>query len=63
MPIPEEQIGAPITLMDEDAMYEFLGLRVEDERAEQTRIAAEKEVANGSTLLDMELEGPNLLKI
>ena len=44
-------------------MYEFLGLRAEDERAEQARIAAEKEVPNGSTLLDMELEGPNLLKI
>ena len=22
IPIPEEQIGAPVTLMDEDAMYE-----------------------------------------
>ena len=62
-PIPEEQIDAPIRLMDEDAMQEFVGLRAEDERAEQARIAAEKEVANGSTLLDMELEGPNLLKI
>ena len=63
MPIPEEQIGAHVTLMDEYAMYEFVGLRAEDERAEQARIAAEKEVANGSTLLDTELEGPNLLKI
>jgi len=57
-PIPEEQIDAPIRLMDEDAMYEFVGLRAEDERA---RIAAEKEAANGSALLNMELEGPELL--
>ena len=52
VPIPEEQIGAPVTLMDEYAMYEFVGLRAEDERAEQARIAAEKEAANGSALLD-----------
>ena len=60
-PILEEQIDAPIRLMDEDAMYEFVGLRAEDERAEQARIAAEKEAANGSALLNMELEGPELL--
>jgi len=52
VPIPEEQIGAPVTLMDEYVMYEFVGLRAEDERAEQARIAAEKEAANGSALLD-----------
>ena len=39
-------------------MYEFVGLRAKDERE---RIAAEKEVANGSALLNMELEGPELL--
>jgi hypothetical protein len=27
--------------MDEDAMYEFVGLRAEDQRAEQARMAAE----------------------
>ena len=60
-PIPEEQIDAPIRLMDEDAMYEFVGLRAEDESAEQARIAAEKEAANGSALLDKELEEQGLL--
>ena len=39
MPILEEQIGAHITLMDEDAMYEFVELR-----AEEVRIAAEKKL-------------------
>ena len=52
VPIPEEQIGAPVTLMDEYVMYEFVGLRAEDERAEQAMIAAEKEAANGSAFLD-----------
>ena len=52
VPIPEGQIGAPVTLMDEYVMYEFVGLRAEDESAEQARIAAEKEAANGSALLD-----------
>jgi hypothetical protein len=48
-PIPDEQIGATIPLMDEDAMYEFVGLRAEDDRAEderaadEARFAAEKE--------------------
>jgi len=61
VPIPEGQIGAPVTLMDEYVMYEFVGLRAEDERAEQARIAAEKEAANGSALLDKELEEQGLL--
>ena len=39
MTILEEQIGAHITLMDEDAMYEFVELR-----AEEVRIAAEKKL-------------------
>ena len=39
--------------MDEDAMYEFVGLRAEDERAEQARMAAEKE--NESNVDDLEL--------
>jgi len=61
VPIPEGQIGAPVTLMDEYVMYEFVGLRAEDESAEQARIAAEKEAANGSALLDKELEEQGLL--
>jgi hypothetical protein len=40
--------------MDEDAMFEFLGLRAEDERAaDEARLAAEKEK-------DMDLEGAEL---
>jgi hypothetical protein len=41
LPFTEEQIGSARPLVDEDVMYEFLGLREEDERAEKE--AAEKE--------------------
>jgi hypothetical protein len=40
--LAEEQVGAPLPVMDEDAMYEFVGLREEDERAEQARIMLKK---------------------
>ena len=43
IPLAEDQIGATLPVMDEEAMYEFVGLRVDDERAEQARMAAEKE--------------------
>jgi hypothetical protein len=53
-PIPDDQIGAAVPVMDEDAMFEFLGLRAEDERAaDEARLAAEKEK-------DMDLEGAEL---
>ncbi|WVZ73413.1 hypothetical protein U9M48_021722 [Paspalum notatum var. saurae] len=42
-PIAEEQIGAALPIMDEDAVYAFVGLSAEDERAERGRAAAEKE--------------------
>jgi hypothetical protein len=32
LPVAEDQLGATVFVMDEDAMYEFLGLRAEDER-------------------------------
>ena len=32
IPIPDEHICVVVTLMDEDAMYEFFGLAAEDER-------------------------------
>jgi hypothetical protein len=38
VPIAEENIGSAAALMDEDATYEFLGLRAEDERAEREKI-------------------------
>jgi hypothetical protein len=44
--------------MDEDAMYEFLGLREEDERAEKEKLAAEKE--NEFSNDDIDLEGAAL---
>lgn len=59
IPLTEEQIGAPLPAMDEDTMYEFVGLRLEDERAEQTRIAAEKE--NETNLEPVDLQGADLL--
>jgi hypothetical protein len=41
-PLTEDQIGSAHPVMDEDAVYEFVGLRGEDERAEQARMAAQK---------------------
>ena len=42
-PLTADQIGVPVAVMDEDRMYDFLGRRAEDERAEQARaVAAEK---------------------
>lgn len=59
-PIPEEQIGAAVSFMDEDAMYEFVGLREEDERAEKAKIAAEKEMENGACTGGDDLDGTDL---
>jgi hypothetical protein len=36
-PLTEEQIGTAHPVMDEDLVYEFVGLRAEDERAEMLR--------------------------
>jgi len=42
-PLIVDQIGAPMPVIDDDTIYEFLGLRAEDERVEQARAtAAEK---------------------
>ncbi|CAL5018264.1 unnamed protein product [Urochloa decumbens] len=58
-PIPDEKIGSIFSVMDEDAMLEFLGLQPDDERdderAEATRLAGEKE-----TEIDMDVEGAEL---
>jgi hypothetical protein len=43
-PIAETQIGSSMPVMDEDEMYAFVGLRAEDERAEQARLEAEKQL-------------------
>lgn len=51
-PIAEDQIGSAVPLMSEDAMYAFLGLQAEDERAEQARAELpvdESEVVNTAT--------------
>lgn len=58
-PIPEEQIVAAVSFMDE-AMYEFVGLREEDERAEKARIAAEKERENDASAGVDDLDGADL---
>jgi hypothetical protein len=58
LPFTEDQIGSARPIMDEDAMYEFLGLREEDERAEKEKLAAEKE---NEVPDDIDLEGAALL--
>jgi hypothetical protein len=59
LPFTEEQIGSARPLMDEDAMYEFLGLREEDERAEKEKLVAEN--VNEVPDDDDDLEGATLL--
>jgi hypothetical protein len=58
-PLTEDQIGTALPVMDEDAIYEFVGLRAEDERAEQARMAAQKETE--IDLDDVELQDADLL--
>jgi hypothetical protein len=58
-PLTEDQIGIALPVMDEDAMYEFVGLRAEDERAEQARIVVQK--VTEINLDDMELQDADLL--
>lgn len=57
-PLTEEQIGTAHPVMDEDLVYEFVGLRAEDERAEQTRMAAQN--VTQLNLDDMELQDAHL---
>jgi len=45
--------------MDEETMYEFVGLRADDERAKQARMVVEKE--NATNLDDVGLQGAELL--
>ena len=45
--------------MDEETIYEFVGLRTEDERSKQASMAAEKE--NATNLDDVELQDAELL--
>ncbi len=42
-PILEADVGSSVPLMGEDDMYAFVGLRAEDERAEQARLQAENQ--------------------
>jgi len=58
-PLTEDQIGTTLPVMDEDAMYEFVGLRAEDERAKQARMAAQK--VTEINLDDVELQDADLL--
>ena len=55
IPLGQDQIGAALPVMDEDAMYEFVGLRAEDERVEQSRMAAT------INLDDMDLQDTDML--
>ena len=56
IPLIEDKIGSAVPLMSEDAMYEFLGLRAEDERAKKASFDAENETNAGP----MDLEGAEL---
>jgi hypothetical protein len=58
-PLTEDQIGTAHPVMDEDAVYEFVGLRGEDERAEQARMAAQK--VTEIDLYDVEKQDADLL--
>jgi hypothetical protein len=40
-------------VIDEETMYEFVGLRVEDERAKQASMAAQKENATNLEYVDL----------
>jgi len=56
IPLGQDQIiGAALPVMDEDAMYEFVGLRAKDERAEQARMAGK------INLDDVDLQDAELL--
>jgi hypothetical protein len=55
IPLGQDQISAALPVMDEDAMYVFVGLRAEAERAEQARMAA------GINLDDVDLQDAELL--
>jgi hypothetical protein len=57
-PLTEEQIGTAHPMMDEDLVYEFVGLRAEDERAEQAWMAAQK--VTQINLNDVELQDADL---
>ena len=59
IPLAEDQIGAALLAMDEDVMYEFVGLRAEDERVEQARMATAKE--DETNLDDVELQDAELM--
>ena len=54
IPIGQDHVGAAVCVMDEEAMYEFLGLRAEDERAEKERAAAEEEAAEEIGAMDLD---------
>jgi len=58
IPLTEDKIGSAVPLMSEDAMYEFLGLRAEDERAKKASFDAENE--NETNAGPMDLEGAEL---
>jgi len=58
IPLTEDKIGSAVPLMSEDAMYEFLGLRAEDERAKKASFDAENE--NETNAGPMDLEGTEL---
>lgn len=49
-PIKDDQIGSAFYVMDEDAMYEFVGLKADDEKAEK----------EGAEMFDIDLEGAEL---
>jgi hypothetical protein len=47
------QLGTALRVIDEETMYEFVGLRVEDERAKQASMAAQKENATNLEYVDL----------
>jgi len=54
IPVGQDQVGAAVCVVDEEAMYEFLGLRAEDERVEKERAAAEEEAAEEIGAMDLD---------
>ncbi len=56
-PIPQHQLGSSMPLMEEDEIHTFVGLRAEDERAEQARLEAERQRNSVPTPGSAHIEG------
>lgn len=60
-PIPEVYMGGAVPILDEDAVFAFVGLRAEDEKAEKVRTAAAENEDRYDIIADpLDLEGAEL---